>query len=109
MEQKPITLWAVGRVFSDIEPREFVRVTEKSAFSIHGGREIREARHQEYLHLFDTESEAIRFVRNRLELKLANAKSAVEWAEKALGKFTHVYGASQATSADVAPQAEKEA
>ena len=87
-----ITLFAVGRSGSDIEPREYDRVTERCAFKQQGGREVRELRDQEYLHLFDTEAAAVDYVRARLERKLSNAQSGLSYAEAELKKFIAKYG-----------------
>ena len=80
MTSTKVTLFAVARSGQDIEPREYDRVTDKCAFYTAHGRECRELRHQEYLHLFDTEAEAVAYVRDRLERTLSSARSIVDCA-----------------------------
>lgn len=91
-----ITLWAVAKSGIKIESREYERVTDKCAFRKVGGREFRELRRQEYLRLFDTEAEAVDFVRERLWRKLKNAESAVMFAWADMRAFTAKYGNAKA-------------
>lgn len=87
-----MTLFAVGRSSSRIEPREFDRVTEYTAFRTYNGRKVKELRHQTFLHLFSTEEEAISYVLDRLQRNLSSANNAVTYAAEELHTFKNKYG-----------------
>jgi hypothetical protein len=88
-----MTIYKTSRWGKDVIPVECTRVTDASVFIQGHYRERRHARHSEYEDYFETEEEAVSFLRSRLTKRAEVAARTLEEVQRDLAAVNQRYGA----------------